>query len=68
MPSDMKLLRLPQVLEMVGLSRSTVYQKIARSEFPKPVPLSRSAVGFVSGEIHEWMAARIAERDEALAS
>jgi prophage regulatory protein len=68
MPSDIRLLRLPQVLELVGLSRSTVYQKICSGEFPRPVPLSTSAIGFVSGEIHDWVAARIAERDQALAA
>ena len=39
------ILRLPQVLEQVNLSRATVYKMIRRSEFPKPVQIGQRSDG-----------------------
>ncbi len=39
------ILRLPQVLEQVNLSRATVYKMIQRSEFPKPVQIGQRSDG-----------------------
>ena len=45
-----------------GLSRSSIYDRIAAGEFPKPVPLGGRSVGWLESEIVEWQKARIAER------
>jgi len=59
-------LRLPQVIERTGLSRSTIYEKIKSKTFPLPISLGARAVGFISREIDEWIETRIAEsRGEA---
>lgn len=43
------LLRLPQVKARTGLSRSTIYLRIAQGSFPRPVRLGGArAVGWVS--------------------
>ena len=39
------ILRMPQVLEQVNLSRATVYKMIGRSEFPKPVQIGQRSDG-----------------------
>ena len=39
------ILRLPDVKRSTGLSRSTIYQRITRGTFPKPVSLGGRAVG-----------------------
>ena len=39
------ILRLPQVLEQVNLSRATVYKMIQRSEFPQPVQIGQRSDG-----------------------
>lgn len=49
------LLRLPQVLELVGLRRSTVYALIARKKFPGQVKLSSRAVGWKVQEVLAWL-------------
>ncbi|MNF63729.1 Prophage CP4-57 regulatory protein (AlpA) [compost metagenome] len=60
----MKILRLKDVIDITGLSRSTLYLYIAEGRFPKPVSLGDRCVGWVESEVHDWILARIAERDE----
>ncbi|MCB4793610.1 AlpA family transcriptional regulator [Pseudomonas sp. NP21570] len=63
----MKLIRLQQVMEMTGLGRSTIYKYISEKWFPVPVPLGGRSVAWVESEVHEWMIARIEERDRQVA-
>ena len=53
------LKRLPDVLNRVGYSRSTIYQLIADGKFPKPVSLGARAVAWLESDIDAWIAARI---------
>jgi prophage regulatory protein len=48
-----KILRLPNVLDRTGLSRSTVYQRVTEGRFPRPVSLGARAVGWVETEVEE---------------
>ena len=57
-PSGTRILRLPEVLARVGLSRSTVYQLMAASDFPASVRLTPSSVGWRSDDIEAWIASR----------
>jgi prophage regulatory protein len=54
-----RILRLPNVLNRTGLSRSTVYQWISEGRFPKPVSLGARAVGWVESDIEEWISRQI---------
>ena len=54
-----KILRLPIVLDRTGLSRSTVYQRVAEGKFPRPVSLGARAVGWIETEVEEWIARQI---------
>lgn len=60
----MRIMRLKEVMSVTGFKRSSVYKYIAIGTFPKPVPLSERAVGWVSTEIEDWVKARITERDQ----
>ena len=55
------LLRLPAVQVRTGLSRSTIYLRISRGEFPKQVSLGERAVGWLESEINSWVDTRIQE-------
>lgn len=59
----MRLIRLPQVKDMTGLGRSSVYKLMAENSFPKPVTLIGRASAWVEGEVIEWIEERVAERD-----
>jgi prophage regulatory protein len=54
-----KIIRLQAVKARCGLSRSTLYNRIAAGEFPSPVALGARAVGWVESEVSAWVAARI---------
>ena len=51
------ILRLPEVKKSTGLSRSTIYLRIAQGTFPKAVSLGGRAVGWLEAEIQEWLTA-----------
>lgn len=53
------ILRLPTVKARTGLSRSTIYLRIAEGRFPAPISLGARAVGWVEAEVNEWLAQRI---------
>jgi prophage regulatory protein len=58
------LIRLSEVQRRVPYSRSTIYLKVARNEFPQPVSLGARAVAWVESEVDKWIAQRIeGERD-----
>ena len=65
-PLGVRFLRLPEVLERTGLSRSTIYVRLAEGRFPRPIPLGARAVGWIESEVDEWIRERIEEsRDGA---
>lgn len=54
-----RILRLPTVKEITGLSRSTIYLRISKNEFPAPVSLGGRAVGLLETDINNWLAEKI---------
>lgn len=53
------ILRLPAVKARTGLSRSTIYFRVAEGAFPKPVSLGGRAVGWLESEVQDWLQRRI---------
>lgn len=49
------ILRRKQVEKRTGLSRSTIYARIAQGTFPRPIELGDRAVGWIETEINEWL-------------
>jgi prophage regulatory protein len=54
------ILRLPQVISEVGLSRSAIYQRITDNNFPKSINLGGRAVGWLASDIQGWIKSRLA--------
>jgi prophage regulatory protein len=54
------ILRLPAVKSASGLSRSSLYNRIAQGLWPKPISLGARAVGWPMSEVAAINAARIA--------
>ena len=64
----LRILRRKQLEARLGLSRSTIYAKVAAGELPPPIRLGTGrAVGWVEGEIDEWLAAQV-ERSRSKAA
>jgi len=60
----MRFIRLKEVMEQTGLSRSTLYLYIEKGIFPSNVSLGGRCVAWVESEVLEWMENKIAERDK----
>lgn len=54
-----KFLRLTEVQRRVPYSRSTIYLKVSRGEFPQPINLGARAVGWLESDIDAWITERI---------
>ena len=52
----LQVLRLPQVCKVTGLCRSMIYQLETDQRFPRRVKIGVRAVGWVEGEVQEWLA------------
>jgi prophage regulatory protein len=52
------ILRLPDVMRLTGLGRSTIYRLLAAGQFPSPVQLSVRAVGWRRSDVDNWTAER----------
>ncbi|KAA8706345.1 MULTISPECIES: helix-turn-helix transcriptional regulator [Pseudomonas] len=68
------LIRIPEVMAIVGLARPTIYKLMRRADsgFPLPVKLSHSnargaPVAWVLSEVQEWVRGRIAARGQVAA-
>lgn len=57
-----RFLRLPEVMHLCGLSRSTIYELIRKGEFPPQVSLGGKNVAWLHSEVTAWMVGRIAGR------
>lgn len=54
------ILRRKQVQARTGLSRSTIYARIAAGTFPRPIDLGDGrSVGWIEAEIDAWLQSRI---------
>ncbi len=57
-----RILRRPEVLELTGWSKSTLYNRIESQHFIKPISLGKRSIGFVSSEVNTILNAMIAEK------
>lgn len=58
------ILRLPDVIKELRLSRSCVYRHVSEGLLPKPIRLGQRAVGWLITEIAAVLDARIAGQDD----
>lgn len=59
---SISLMTLKEVIDMVKLSKTTIYGLIAREDFPKPIK-SGNASRWVYVEIGQWITNKMIERD-----
>ena len=51
-------LRLPAVIHMTGLGRSTIYRMVAEQTFPTPVRVGARAVAWRREDLQAWCMAK----------
>lgn len=54
-----RILRLPEVKSLTGMSRSTTYSRIGERLFPRPIVLGPRMSGWLASEIAALNAARV---------
>ena len=53
-----KVLRLTEVCDRTGLSKSSIYKKMEELNFPQSIALGARAVGWLEEEIEHWIQSR----------
>lgn len=56
--SSDRIIRIREVIEMTGLSRSSIYLLIKKGDFPAQVKLSTRSSGWFRREIKNWVDTR----------
>ena len=51
-----RIVRLKTVLARTGLSRSTIYRKIAEGTFPAQIKISTNGAGWKESDLNRWVA------------
>lgn len=57
-PGQERILRIEEVVKLTGISRTTIWRKERRNDFPARVPLSSVTVGWRASEVAEWIRTR----------
>lgn len=55
-----KFIRLPEVKNKTGLSRSSIYLRMSNGEFPRSISLGSRAIAWLYADIEQWLDERIA--------
>lgn len=58
----MRVMKLNEVINTTGLSRSSIYAYMSKGNFPKPIQLGPRAVAWVEEEVMGWLLDKISER------
>ena len=60
-----QMLRMPTVMQLTGLARSTIYALMAENKFPRQIKVSENTAAWLASEIDAYLDERIALRDSA---
>ena len=58
--SPLRVIRLPEVKQRTGLSRSSIYRLMAEASFPQSCKLGERIIAWVEADIERWLAEKIA--------
>jgi prophage regulatory protein len=50
-----KFIRLPEVKNKTGLSRSSIYLRMSNGEFPQSISLGSRAIAWLESDINKWL-------------
>ena len=57
-----RFLRLPEVLEMTGMGKTFIYDRMKEGTFPKQIHLGARTIVWNEREVVQWMEDRMASR------
>ena len=53
--SSDRIIRLKEVLLRTGLTRSTLYRKVASRTFPRQIMISTRCIGWRESDLNDWL-------------
>lgn len=62
--ADISILRIKEVSARTGLKPEAIYRLGREGKFPRPVKISEFSSGWVASEVQDYLAQRLAARDE----
>lgn len=57
---SIRIVRMPELLQKIGLSKASIYNRVAAGSFPKPINLGGRSVGWLESSVEQWIAERSA--------
>jgi len=63
--TDVRMLKLEEVMQITGLGRSTLYALVKSGGFPRQVQLGPRAVRWDSRAVEKWLAEKLGQGQEA---
>ena len=55
----LRLVRIREVIEMVGVSRATIYRWMDAGDFPRSIALDGNSIAWPEKSVQVWMESRI---------
>ncbi len=52
------VVRMSRLVEMIGLSRSTIWKLLSEGKFPNPIRLGSRSIAWRINDIEEWLQSR----------
>jgi prophage regulatory protein len=59
LPKNERILRMHQITDLTGLSKSTLYLYMKQGKFPRSIPIGERSRGFVESQVQEWINQKI---------
>ena len=53
--SEPKILRLPEVARLTGMSKGTIHRRYREGTFPRPLKLGVQSIGWRRKDIDDWL-------------
>lgn len=58
-PENDRVLRKREVLEIIGVSDTTLWRMQHQGEFPRPISISRNTKGWLLSTVYDWLYSRL---------
>ena len=62
--NQMQFLRLPQVMQQVGLSKPQLYKLIAKNQFPSQIKICSRISVWLESDVVQWMQEQVQRNQE----
>ncbi|ETZ09640.1 helix-turn-helix transcriptional regulator [Vibrio parahaemolyticus] len=62
--NELQFMSLKEVIELVTLKKTAIYDKIRKGEFPPQIRMGGNTIVFIKSELEFYLASKILEKDE----